>query len=307
MPTDRVCSLWPPRWPGGGLPLGALGALNPEATIQEGVLRSERLADAINAEFDLDERYKTRNREERLRAWQKNLGTQTNQQGLLTVSVTDKDPEFCSGVVTRLIGLLDEFNREVRSTGSRRTREFVEGRLGETEMRLHAVEDSLVGYQERNQSLALSPSTESVVAAGAQILSQRLELEMEIALLRGSLFENSPAVREKRARINALNRELERLPELGSGASRLLREVRVYERTFGFLTAQLEEARIEEARDTPTVDVLDAPRVPEEKSWPIRSRWTIVACVLSFLTALILAKCRDALAAAREAARSVHA
>jgi hypothetical protein len=49
-----------------------------------------------------------------------------------------------------------------------------------------------------------------------------------------------------------------------------LREVQKYEQLYVMLTAQYEEARIDEARDVVTVDVLDAPVPPERKAHPHR-------------------------------------
>jgi len=287
---------------GGGLPFAGLAGLSPESAIQEGILRSERLADAVNEEFHLDARYKVRNREERLRAWQANLGTGTNQQGLLSVSFTDRDPEFAAKVLARLIDHLDTFNRETRSTASRRTRVFVEKRLVEARARMGEMEQTLVDYQAAHASLALSPTTEAVVAAGAGILAQRIRLQMEIQMLREGLAADAPAVREKQAEIVALDRQMDRLPALNSELAGMLRDLRVRERTYGYLSAQLEEARIEEARDTPTVDLLDPPVVPEEKSWPLRTVTVLAVFGVSGLLSLLLARLFDA---ARDARRAV--
>ena len=49
------------------------------------------------------------------------------------------------------------------------------------------------------------------------------------------------------------------------------RDVKVQEQVFELLTAQLEESRIRETRDTPTVQVLDAAVPPLHKSRPKRS------------------------------------
>jgi uncharacterized protein involved in exopolysaccharide biosynthesis len=112
-------------------------------------------------------------------------------------------------------------------------------------------------------------------------------------MLRQTLGGGAPALTAKEMEIQALDEELARLPELNSELSKLMRSRRVYERTYTFLYAQLEESRIEEARDTPTIDILDPPVPPQEKSWPQRT-WTVllvfgVTCLLS----LFLAKGMD--------------
>ena len=49
------------------------------------------------------------------------------------------------------------------------------------------------------------------------------------------------------ARLSALDKELDRLPPVGMEMSRLMRDLKAYEQSFAFLTAQYEDARIEEA------------------------------------------------------------
>ena len=54
-----------------------------------------------------------------------------------------------------------------------------------------------------------------------------------------------------------IDRQLSSLPETGLELARLLREVKTHEQIYAMLLAQYEEARIDEARDVVTVDVLD--------------------------------------------------
>jgi uncharacterized protein involved in exopolysaccharide biosynthesis len=269
------------------------GSLAGESVVQEAIIRSRHLADVMNEEFGLAERYGTSTRESRLRRWFSRLETKSNKQGLLVVSYRDRDPEFAARIVSALLEQLDRFNRETRTTTSRRVREFLEARVVEAEARLNALEDTLAAYQAGNKTLALDPSADSAVSLGADLLVRRIQLVTETRMLRQTLGRGAPALTAKEMEIQALDEELARLPELNSELSKLMRSRRVYERTYTFLYAQLEESRIEEARDTPTIDILDPPVPPQEKSWPQRT-WTVllvfgVTCLLS----LFLAKGMD--------------
>src|SRR5262249_24356551 len=62
--------------------------------------------------------------------------------------------------------------------------------------------------------------------------------------------------------------QLARLPQTGMELGRLLRDVKVEEQLYIMLTAQYEDARITEARDVATVDLLDVAAPPEHKSRP---------------------------------------
>ena len=59
-----------------------------------------------------------------------------------------------------------------------------------------------------------------------------------------------------------------RVPEVGMELIRLMREVKVQETVFSLLTSQFEQTKINEARDTPTVQVLDKAVPAERKSKP---------------------------------------
>jgi len=62
---------------------------------------------------------------------------------------------------------------------------------------------------------------------------------------------------------------------------RLMREVEVQNTLYTFLTQQYEEAKIQEARDTPTVQILDHAVLPKLKYKPVRSRVFLIGFVLS--------------------------
>ena len=76
---------------------------------------------------------------------------------------------------------------------------------------------------------------------------------------------------------------------------RRLRDVKYHETVFELLAKQFEIAKIDEARDSSIVQVLDAAVVPERKSRPHRARIVIVTAVLAFFAALLWALLADAL------------
>jgi hypothetical protein len=71
------------------------------------------------------------------------------------------------------------------------------------------------------------------------------------------------------------------VPNFGFKLGRLMRDVEVQNTLYNFLTQQYEEAKIQEAKDTPTVQVLDYAVLPQLKYKPVRSRIVIIGFVLS--------------------------
>ncbi len=87
--------------------------------------------------------------------------------------------------------------------------------------------------------------------------------------------------------LSQLDRQLAALPETGLEISRMYRDVRTLEQVYVLLTAQYEQARIDEVRDVTTIEVLDPAVPPEKKAKPLRSMMVMAAFGLS-LTAGVL-------------------
>lgn len=83
------------------------------------------------------------------------------------------------------------------------------------------------------------------------------------------------------------------LPIVGLTYYNLERRVRVDETLWEELTKQYEVAKVEEARQIPTVRVLDAAEVPRRKSAPTRWLMMVVGTLLSFVVACLLVPVLD--------------
>ena len=80
-----------------------------------------------------------------------------------------------------------------------------------------------------------------------------------------------------------MTRIIDQQPE-DSSFDQLLRELAVQNQVFIILTAQLEQARLREAMDTPTVQLLDPARAPDRRSWPRRG---LIALFGAFIGTLL--------------------
>jgi tyrosine-protein kinase Etk/Wzc len=174
-------------------------------------------------------------------------------------------------MANRYISELDAFNRDFRSFRARRTRMFLAARVAQADSSLRAMERSLVLYQKQKGAVVLPPDVRGSVDAAAGLMSDKAAAEVELELMRGYASPQSDEVRRLEARVNELGRQIGALPATQAGGADLLRQVTVQQEVYGFLTAQLEQARIREAMDTPTVQLLDSAKPPERRVWPRRS------------------------------------
>ena len=80
-----------------------------------------------------------------------------------------------------------------------------------------------------------------------------------------------------------------RVPELGIELARLTREVKVQETLVTLISQQVEQTKIMESQDLPTIRVLDKATVPERPAKPSIRINLAIAGVASLLVGIVLA------------------
>lgn len=245
------------------------------------VLESRRINEEIVRRYDLQRKYKKKFREDAIKELMRHVKFKLTDAGTIEMWVEDRSPKVAAEMLTTYITLLDQFNREVRTTKGRRTRQFVEGRLQETKKDLTRSEERLTAYQARHKAAVLSPEMSTAVEQAARIYAQRTALQVRLGLVRSYSRGGSDEEQQIVEQLSQLDRQLALLPETGLELARMVRDVKTHETVYALLTAQYEEARIDEARDITSVDVLDPPAPPERKIRPRRMIMVISAFLLS--------------------------
>ncbi len=195
------------------------------------------------------------------------------------------------------------------STG-RRTRVFVEQRLAEAKEELSHIEEAVKTFQETNKAVKLDDQSKAIIGAIGEVKGTLMAKKVELQTLLSFATENHPQAEILSAEVEGLEERLRELvegkrmsekpspkdifiptakiPDLGLQYARLLRKAKVQETLHTLLTQQYEMARIQEVKDSPTVQVLDVAKVPEKKTRPKRALIVILSTLTSgFLSVFI--------------------
>ena len=105
-------------------------------------------------------------------------------------------------------------------------------------------------------------------------------LKSELAKMSGSASSDD-SDKSSSGESNELYPSLRQIPRLAVPYADLYRRVRIEETVFELLSQQYEMARIEEAKDTPVVAVIDQPLVAEKKSFPPRLLMILLLTMLA--------------------------
>jgi uncharacterized protein involved in exopolysaccharide biosynthesis len=276
------------------------------ADVLAGIARSRRVQEPVIKEFDLARVYRAKTMEHALGTFADRLSIAVTDEGFLVLRFRDRDPARAAGALNRLVGELDQYNQIVRVSRARMQREFVEDRLKSTQRDLAVAEDSLRRYQEV-RAVTLSPDERASAEAAGALIAQKLALQVELGALGQFVRPSSAPYQQRLVQLRALEAEISNLPEIGVEAVRLFRDMKIQEELYLFLSAQLEQARIDEQRALPVVQVLDPATPPEIRAWPKRKLIVISAFVLGAAVSILMAHFVEYLRRERDALRSLAA
>jgi len=264
------------------------------------ILKSRRVNEEIVRRFDLRTRYKKKLLADALRELAQHTRFSVDDAGIIQIEAEDHDPKQAADLANAYIDVLDRFNREVRMTKGRRTREFVGQRLADTEKQLHDAEEAFAAYQATHKTPPLSPDAASALSSIAGMYAQREALQVRLGIIKGYTQGPSDEETQIQAELAQLDRRLAEVPETGIASLRLLRDLKTFEQLRALLIAQYEQARIDEVRDVATIEPLDVATPPEKRARPKRTLIVLTGLMLGLGVGATLAL----IAAEREPGRA---
>lgn len=283
-----------------GSTLGALGGellgLKTTGDLFIGILQSRTVEDDLISKFDLRKSYGDKRWEDaRKDLARKTDVSQDRKSEIITISVTDWSPQRAQQMAQEYINELNSVVTNLNTSSAHRERVFLEGRLSQVQQGLETAEKQFSQFASKNTAIDIQEQGKAMIEAGATLEGQLIAAQTELEGLRQIFTDNNVRVRETQARINELRRQLQKiggkagaaattgesdagslyppirqLPVLGVTYADLYRRTKVEEAVFETLTQEYELAKVEEAKETPSVKVLDPPNVPEIKSFPPR-------------------------------------
>lgn len=295
----------------GGMASELLGLKSSSDTFV-GILSSRTVEDKLIDQFHLKDLYWDRRMEDARKDLAKRTEISVDRKSqIIEITVTDKSPQRAASMAQAYVDELNRLVAELSTSSARRERIFLEGRLQSVNKDLEDAEKSFSQFASKNTAIDIKEQGKAMVEAAATLQGQLIAAESEYQGLKQIYTDNNVRVRSVRARIDELKRELEKmggkdestqpasdqpsdslypsirkLPILGVQYADLYRETRIQEAVLETLTKEYELAKVQEAKEIPTVKVLDAPNIPDKKSFPPRALIIILGTVLALGGAL---------------------
>ncbi len=283
------------------------GGMMSPSDIYIDILQSRIVLDTIIREFDLIKKFHTSNIDKARKRLNEIAKFKSKMTGMVQVEVTLDDPVLAADIANALVARLDKVNREIVMTKGKEMRIFLENRLKEAEKELQAAQDSLAAFQEKHKVMDIPTELQSAISAYSDLKAQELSKEIQLQTLLKVVSPDHPQVRQLEIELNVLKQKLKQyetqgiggfgaginvpldsLPALAVKYANLKMDLEIKTKVYGYLVEQYEKAKVMEAKDTPTLQVIDPAVPPMLKSWPKRKLFVIAALMISIVFSFFL-------------------
>lgn len=286
---------------------GDLLGLKSSGALFVDMLQGATVQDQIIGKFDLRRVYWDKYWEDARKDLAKHTDIKEDRKsGIITIGVTDHDPRRAQQMAQAYVDALNGLVSQVSTSSARRERIFLESRLKTVKQNLDAASQQFSQFASKSGTLNVPDQARAMVESEASLQGQLVAAESELEGLRQIYTDSNVRVKTIEARVASLKHQVEemsgnradlnsdqseipgdfpsirKLPLVGVRWANLYRENKIQETVYELLTQEYELAKIQEAKEIPSVNVLDPPMVPEKKSFPPRTVITIAGTLLAF-------------------------
>jgi uncharacterized protein involved in exopolysaccharide biosynthesis len=281
------------------------------ASIAESRTVAERVVDSL----DLVNTYDFEKKREAVDFIQKQMDVHVRADGIIDISYVDKDRELSARVANAIARALDNINRMTKVQKASELKRFIKEELKKNAENLHKAEQALQEFQRTHKAISIDEQTAASINAAAELYSQLTLDKINLQVMEKSHSPDHPDVINLRYKISEIEKRLRELqegsavakdtsaaflaipfselPEISLRYMQLVRDLKREESLHEVLTTQLEQAKIMEAKDTPTISILDWAVPPRFKFKPKRAYIVITAMILSFVFSMVYAVAYD--------------
>jgi capsule polysaccharide export protein KpsE/RkpR len=276
-----------------GLPSGV------DLDVVQMVMSSDVVLQQVILKYDLMSRYRSPTMADALKKFKKRVTVTLSTSGFLIVTAQGETREEAAAIVNDIIEYSNVQLSQMVTSRARRARIQAEESLTLATDSLDAAQDQMRAFRDSTGLLFPEEQGASMMSALGTIEADMVTAQSELSGAAATLSSGSPTYREIAARVALL--ETAMAARLGQGDSlsffpgysELPGMLREYESLFLevemrtgvvlMLRQQLEMLRIQEARDSPTIEVLEPPTVPKLRSFPRRSILVLKVSVIAFV------------------------
>lgn len=280
---------------------GATGLKNPN-DLYTGMLKSRTVADKLIEKFDLKKVYDVETMEKARAILEANTNIVAGKDGLISIEVEGEGQKLVAPLANGYVSELVSLTKVLAVTEASQRRVFFERQLEQSKDNLAKAEMALKGALDTHGVISVDADSRAIVETVGRLRAKISAKDIEISAMKAFVTTSNPDYKRAQEELISLRAELSKLengrPALaGDGVAdpskqvgleniKILRDVKYYQMLYELLAKQYEVARLDEAKDTAVIQVLDPAMDPERKFKPKRSALILLSIILAFFAAV---------------------
>jgi len=228
---------------------------------------------------------------------------------LITLGIQDKSPRKSADMANFLVDEILRLVNNLAVTDAGRKRVFFETQVRIAYEALSEAEENLKSFKESTGAIKLDQQARAILVSMAALEAQHAAEEIKLQVMRSYATPYNPDLKKVEAELNALKAQMKnldawegmpgssstnllipiaRIPSLGIEYLRKEREFRFQEAIYKFLMESYSNTRLEEAKESATIQVIDRAVVPENVYKPKRILVSVIATGVAFFLAIFM-------------------
>ncbi len=263
------------------------------------ILKSQSLLRAVAEKYNFQKRYDADNMEDTLEELEDNLNIEIGEENQIEISFLDRDQDMVAEMTNYIVQCLDSLNIALHTSEAKNSRQFIYSQVEIALDSLKYLEMQITDFMKEEGVLSLTDQVSVGIEKAAELKAQIMAKEIELTVALKTLEPNNSQIKKLRLEIASLKNKygeffaersghrllpnLNDVPDLEMKFLRMKRKAEYYAKVMEFLGPQYEQAKIEEAKEIPTVQVLDAAVRPERKDRPKRTKVVLIGLIFSLV------------------------
>lgn len=290
----------------GAFGLGSIFGGNEDQFRLVAILRSRSMLEALNDKYDFQKRYKKKILDETFEKLRSKIAIHIGEEEQIIFSFSSQDQDAVANMTNYAIECLDSINIALTTNQARNSRKFIEDRIFLVQDSLSRIEEKIQEFMAVNGIISISDQMTVAVENAADLKARIMIKEVELELKKSYLDETVPEIILLQQEIELLRNNynnsflnnnnddnlfinFSEIPQLQSEYLQLERFAEYYIKLLEYLGPQYEQAKIEEAKDIPTIQVLDKASRPDKRDKPRRALFVVKILAVSFIICLYIA------------------
>lgn len=296
-----------------GLAGGALG-LKSQDDMYIAFMTSEGFQTKIIQRFELQTRYHANLIIDARQALNSRVRLFSDKKSsLMSIEVDDPDPVFAAKMANGYVQELGIFLGKIAITEAQQRRLYFENQIKKTQDDLTQAEVTFRETQERSGLQIPSAVADIGIKEIAELHGQIRARELQLQAMSSFATPQNAEVKKLMTELLAMRTHLGKL-EMGSstegskgalqqGALLAYRNMKVQESILESLVKQYEFAKVDESKDAPLIQVVDAASIPERRTSPKRTIMVLTSAMAGLFLGILLAFLRNMFLNAQESSK----